>query len=135
MVKRNIKQWGDWYYTDVYNEEYFVNIMKVNQLYVAKYENEIEGTFLLKTEDTNYWKDHKKAYYIYHFATKLGYPNLGTKLLNFIENLAKKNSIHYIRLDCVKGNQKLNEYYQNHGFKNRGEGEKPYPHKLWEKKI
>lgn len=32
-------------------------------------------------------------------------------------------------------NKKLNEYYKNHGFENKGEGEEPYPYKLWERKI
>lgn len=29
-----------------------------------------------KSFDENYWNDNKKAYYIHHFVTQLGYPNL-----------------------------------------------------------
>ncbi len=130
-----IEQWGDWYYTELYNMDYFIRMMKIYKLYVVKQNDEVVGAFLLKTEDEDYWKDNKKAYYIHHLVTKLGYPSLGSEILNFIENLAKENSIDYLRLDCMKINKKLNEYYRNHGFENKGEGEDPYPHKLWEKRV
>ena len=133
--QNKIDQWGDWYYTELYDMNYFIKMMKIYKLYVVKQDNKVVGAFLLKTEDENYWNDNKKAYYIHHFVTKLGYPNLGTEILNFIEDLAKKNSVDYLRLDCMKTNKKLNEYYKKHGFENKGEGEQPYPHKLWERKV
>ena len=133
--QNEIDQWGDWYYTELYDMDYFIKMMKIYKLYVVKQNAEVAGAFLLKTEDENYWNDNKKAYYIHHFVTKLGYPNLGTEILNFIQNLAKQNSIDCLRLDCMKTNKKLNEYYRNHGFENKGKGEEPYPHKLWERKV
>lgn len=137
LKQNKIEQWGD-YYTQLYNRDYFMKMITLYELYIVKQEQEIIGAFLLKTEDKNYWKDSKKAYYIHHFVTKLGYPNLGTKMLNFIENLARQNSIHYLRLDCIKTNQKLNEYYQSRGFKNKGEGQLEnsyYSYRLWEKIV
>lgn len=131
----NIEQWGQWYYTELYNIEYFTEMIKTCGLYVAKQEDKVVGAFLLKTEDVVYWKDNKKAYYIHHLVTKIGYPNLGLEMLEFIEDLAKKNSLNCLRLDCMKTNIKLNEYYQKRGFECKGEGEEPYPHKLWEKLI
>lgn len=133
--KNKIEQWGDWYYTELYNIDYFVNMMEKYKLYVAKKENEVIGVFLLKTEDKKYWQDNKNAYYIHHLATKLGYENLGIEILNFIEKLAKQNKIMYLRLDCMKENKKLNKYYENYGFNNKGEVEEPYPHRLWEKEV
>lgn len=67
----------------------FIKMMKINKLYVVKQNDEVVGEFLLKTEDENYWNNNKKAYYIHHFVTKHCYPNLGTEILNFIENLTK----------------------------------------------
>lgn len=135
LRQNKINQWGDYYYTELYNKDYFIKVRNIHKLYVVKEKDEVIGLFLLKTEDQKYWKDNEKAYYIHHFATKLGYPNLGLEILSFIENLAKQNSIKYIRLDCMKTNKKLNQYYQNYGFENKGEGEEPYPHRLWEKKV
>lgn len=133
--KNKIEQWGDWYYTELYNTDYFINMMNKYKLYVVKKENEVIGVFLLKTEDKEYWKDDRNAYYIHHLATKLGYANLGIEILNFIEKLAKQNAVKYLRLDCMRENKKLNKYYENYGFTNIGEGEEPYPHRLWEKEV
>lgn len=32
-------------------------------------------------------------------------------------------------------NKRLNKYYEDYDFKNKGEGEEPYPHRLWEKEV
>ncbi len=133
--KNKIEQWGDWYYTELYNTDYFIKIMKIYKLYVVRQKGEVIGAFLLKTQDNKYWRDDKNAYYIHHFVTKLGYKNLGTEMLKFIEKLAKQNEVKYLRLDCMKENEKLNKYYENHGFINKGEGQEPYPHRLWEKEV
>lgn len=135
LNQKDIEQWGEWYYTEMYNKEYFMKKMQTDRLYVAKEKDEVLGSFLLKTEDQDYWEDNESAYYIHHFVTKLGNPNLGIKMLKFMENLAKKNSIHYLRLDCMKTNTRLNEYYSKYGFEERGEGEEPYPYRLWEKIV
>ena len=63
--KNNIEQWGSWYYTELYNEEHFLKVMKKYQLYVVKEDNEIIGTFLLKNKNEEYWNDkgQDNAYY------------------------------------------------------------------------
>ena len=109
--------------------------MKNHKLYVVKQENKVIGVFLLKENDKIYWNNDDSAYYIHHLATKIGYTGIGTKILNFIEKLAKENSKKYIRLDCKKSNVELNRYYQKQGFIYKGSGEEPYSHNLWEKEI
>lgn len=135
--QNRIEQWGDWYYTELYNAEYFIKAMKEYHLYVIKQAKEIIGVFLLKDEDQDYWNDNEKAYYIHHLVTKIGYPGLGIKILDFIEELAKQNEIKYLRLDCIRTNQKLNQYYLDYGFKEKGQGEEGgvYFYRLWEKTI
>lgn len=134
--ENKIDQWGSWYYEELYDEKYFKKMMKKYPLYIVKQENEIIGAFLLKIDDDKmHWKNQEKAYYLWHFVGKIGYSGLGEKMLEFIENFAKENEIKYLRLECMRSNPKINEYYQKHGFQNKGEGDDPYEYRLWEKEI
>ena len=135
FAENHINQWGSWYYEEVYDEKYFLQAMKNFSLYVVKNENEVVGAFLLKYESETYWKDKEKAVYLDHFVTKLGNPKLGEEILNFIQKLAKEKGLDYLRLECMRSNPKINKYYQNHGFQNKGEGDEPYQYRLWERKI
>ncbi len=47
--QNEIDQWGDWYYTELYDKNYFIKMMKIYKLYVVKQNNEVVGAFLLKT--------------------------------------------------------------------------------------
>lgn len=132
--ENNIDQWAN-NYLGKYNENYFNEVMQLHKLYVVKQNNEVIGVFLLKETDKTYWENDDNAYYIHHLATKIGYTGIGTKIINFIEKLAEKNSKKYIRLDCKKNNIKLNQYYQKQGFIYKGSGEKTYSYNLWEKEI
>lgn len=78
----------------------------------------VYGGLLLKNSDTKYWSDSDivKAYYIHHFATKIGFNGLGQLLLNFVINKCKLDNKKYLRLDCVSDNEKLNNYYKRIGF-------------------
>lgn len=49
--QKKIEQWGDWYYTELYNTDYFIKMMRIYKLYIVKQNGEIVGAFLLKTED------------------------------------------------------------------------------------
>lgn len=135
FLKNNFEQWGNWYYEDLYNESYFLNAMKKYNLYIVKNNTEIIGLFLLKYENDLYWNDKQPAIYLDHFVTKLGNPRLGEKILEFIKNIAKEKNLKYLRLECMRINPKINEYYQMHGFKNKGEGDEPYEYRLWEMEI
>lgn len=135
LEKNNIEQWGDWYYKELYNMDYFLNNMKINQLYVVKNESELIGLFLIKNND-ELWKDNEEAYYLHHFITKVGYSGIGDEILKYITKLSIKNDVKYIRLDCVKNNSKLNDYYINHGFIKVGDGEiAEYSYNLYQKRI
>lgn len=135
LKENNIDQWGDYYYSEKYNANYFNEVMQLHKLYVVKQNNEVIGIFLLKDTDKTYWDNDDSAYYIHHLATKIGYSGLGKQIIEFIEKLAKLDSKKYIRLDCKKNNDGLNQYYQKQGFIYKGSGEEPYSHNLWEKEI
>lgn len=131
--KNKIIQW-DKNYCKIYDYNYLLNMMKEEKLFVVKENDMVIGTFLLKKKDKKYWNDEKNAYYIHHFCTKLGYPGLGEKMLDYIENMAKKESINYLRLDCVSDSF-ISKYWSNHGFVIIKKKQFPYPCTLYEKKV
>lgn len=133
--ENNIEQWGSWYYEDLYDKKYFLDAMKKYSLYIVKNQKEIIGAFLLKYENEKYWKDKEKSVYLEHFVTKVGNKGVGEIILNFIQKLAKEKELKYLRLECMRINPKINKYYKNHGFQDKGQSDEPYEYRLWEKEI
>ena len=57
-------------------------------------------------------------------------------LILFAINKAKEDNKEYLRLDCVAHNKKLNEYYQELGFKYSGVIQiKNWSENLWQIKL
>lgn len=69
--KKGVKGWNINFYPEKYNQDYFEEQMKVNQLFVAKSNNKVCGVMLLKEEDKDFWNDDKLCYYIHHLATDI----------------------------------------------------------------
>lgn len=131
-----IKQWNQNNYPKKYSINYFSEQMKINKLFVAKDNKSVVGVMLLKNEDKTYWQDDKQAYYIHHLATNSNYKGIGIELIKFAIKEAKLNNKDYLRLDCVKSNLKLNNYYKLLGFKIVGFGKYgSYYYNLLELKI
>lgn len=136
FIQNNINQWSLNWYPNKYNNEYFMEQMKNNYLYVVKDKKKVIGVMLLKNTDEDYWKNDLKAYYIHHFATKVGYRGIGKIMINFAINKAISDKKECLRLDCIKNNLKLNKYYSEIGFKKIDSNKKGvYEYNLWEMKI
>lgn len=127
--ENSIKQW-DMSYAKRYDKDYFKNQINTNLMYVAKYDETIAGCMLLKNKDEDFWQDDEPSYYIHHLATDILYKGIGKSLINFAINKARNDNKEYLRLDCFKSNIKLNNYYKNLGFEEKG-----YTYNLWEFKI
>lgn len=97
-----------------------------NALFVAVNENKIVATFILRHEPEEGYKnvkwltpdDYSKIYVLYTLAVD---PNhlmscIGTKILKFIEDLAKTEGCISLRFDVVKGNFPAESLYQKSGF-------------------
>lgn len=135
FLENKIDQWGDWYYKKLFNAKYFEEVFNHFVIYIVKENQKIIGTFLLKEINEKYWKDKKRAYYIDHFTSCVGYHGVGIFMLEFIENLALENGIDCLRLEAMRSNPKLNEYWKNAGFENKGNFDEPYEGVYWEKRL
>ncbi len=113
--EKQIKQWSK--YLERHPKEEFIDLINNSNYFILKKDNEIIAGFELST-NSKYWRDEKtKAYYIYKLVIKVGYKNIGELIFEICENVAKNNNMNYLRLNCLKNNEKLNEIYNNHGFK------------------
>lgn len=111
----NIKQWDR--YLENHPKLEFLSTIENNNYYIIKHQDEIIAGFELST-NSKYWRDDiTPAYYIYKVVTKVGYRNIGNIIFKECKKIAKLNGKKYLRLDCLKSNEKLNNIYENHDFK------------------
>lgn len=129
--KEGIEQWSK--YIIRHEKEFPVSIENKNY-YILKKDEEIIAGFELSYNPGNF-VDNNKSLYINKIVTKVGYKNLGKLIFEICEDIAKANNKKYLRLECKRQNQKLNEIYDKHGFRLIGYGKTYYDFCLREKKI
>jgi ribosomal protein S18 acetylase RimI-like enzyme len=130
----NIKQWNK--YLTNHPKSEFEGAINNKNYYIIKNNEEIIGGFELSTNSKD-WEDNiTPAYYIYKVVTKVGYKNIGDFIFEKCKEMAKSNGKKYLRLDCLKSNEKLNDIYESHNFKlvRYGNNER-YSYSLRELKI
>lgn len=129
--EKGIDQWSK--YLIRHEEEFHISIENKN-FYILKKEEEIIAGFELSYNPGNF-VDNNKSLYINKVVTKVGYKNLGKLIFEICEDIAKANNKNYLRLECKRQNQKLNEIYDKHRFRLIGYGKTYYNFCLREKKI
>lgn len=104
--------------------------LKEDTLFVALMDDEIAGSFILKHDPEDGYKnvnwitesDYTRIYIIYTLAVHPNFLKQGvaTEMVMFAERLAREEHCISIRLDVVKGNVPANQLYQKCGFTFRG---------------
>lgn len=136
LGRRGVKGWNIESYPNKYDKDYFIEQMKINKLFVAKLNDKVCGAMLLKEEDKCYWNNNLSSYYIHHLVTDIHVKGVGKKLIDYAKEECRQNNKKYLRLDCYKESEFLNNYYQKIGFENVGSGTKGnYNYNLWEMEI
>lgn len=124
MKDYNNTQWDDNYPSD----EDFVSDIKKQDLYVEEMDGEVAGFICLNYEepkeyaDLN-WSSDKKAMVIHRMAVNPSFRKKGiaSKLVDFAEKLAEKNSVSYLKSDTYSVNSKMNALLTKCGFIKIGE--------------
>lgn len=111
----NIKQWNK--YLNNHPKSEFEEIINSKNYYIIRNCEEIIGGFELSTNSKDWKDDITSAYYIYKIVTKVGYKNVGNFIFEKCKEMAKLNKKMFLRIDCLKSNEKLNNIYENHNFK------------------
>ena len=91
--------------------------------FVVELESEIIATITLKDsylgEEETPWYDKNKVCYFTQFAVKPEYQKsgLGSRMMGFLEEHAKKNGFKEIALDTCEDATSLIEYYEKRGYR------------------
>lgn len=90
---------------------------------------DLVGMFRLMYFDKKYWGQRPdrfdKAAYIHSLCIRTKYKGqqIGSKILRKVEERLRSEEVPKFRLDCMKANTGLCQYYENEGFKKVGEVE------------
>lgn len=126
--ENNIKQWTRYI---IRHENEFPIAIENKNYYILKKNNEIIAGVEI-SNNPGYFEDNGEALYLNKVVSKVGYKNIGSFIFMICKDLAKSNNKKYLRLDCIKRNDKLNEIYEKHGFKLIGCGKSDYEYCLRE---
>jgi GNAT superfamily N-acetyltransferase len=119
MVRRNIEGWTP----DGFSRRRIADLIEGGEMYLAVLDGRPVGTFALQWSDRETWGDvPDDAGYVHGLAIRrdCAGTGLGREMLGRAEQLVSLAERAYLRLDCVAGNDALNEYYRRAGFGYRG---------------
>ena len=130
--ENGIDQWSN--YLTNHPKEEFIQAINNNNYYMLKKKNELIGGFELSNRQS-FWEENKDAYYIYKVVTKVGHRDLGKYIFGLCEEFARKDNKKYLRLECKADNIKLNNMYEDYGFKFVRTGQDYYNYNLREREL
>jgi len=117
-------QWDENYPT----KEDFINDIKKENLYCIEIEKSIAGFVCANTtEPSEYnglnWSSTKMAMVIHRMSVNPEYRQrgIGTKLMKFVESVAIKDNIEYLKTDTYSLNVKMNNLFKKCGYNFIGE--------------
>ena len=120
MKSYNNTQWDENY---PQNKD-FAKDIELGELYVDKEDNKIMGFICVNyIEPVEYndlnWSKDEKCMVIHRMAVNSKFRNkgVGTKLMNFAEELAIKNGVNYLKTDTYSINTKMNSLFIKCNFK------------------
>lgn len=93
---------------------------KIDEFYIDYEDGVPAGCMALTDLDTKYWPEIEKgkSLYLHKLAVKreLKGEGISKKLIDFAKELAIKNNINLVRLDCNFKKDRLRKFYESHGF-------------------
>jgi len=121
IKEKGINQWG--YLLSGGEDEEILKDIVNKKTYIVFKDEQVIATFNVSAEQNEWDKEIWGEDYSTHslYVHRLGvHPNymkhgIGAYILNWIEEHFK-NKYEYIKLDCVADNDKLNHFYQRHGY-------------------
>ncbi len=138
--KMNIDHWQYWKNPPIEKIKWVEKGIEDKEFFFIKTSNNEDlGIVRILNEDILYWgKQEHKAKYIHSLIVKEKYngKGLGSKIIQEIENNAKKNNCEYLRLDADSKNPKLCNYYEKLGFNKVGTKKLPLSvYNLYQKQL
>lgn len=138
MNNRGIESWNKTDYLNRFSESYFYEKCRAGELYVLRGSDDaLQGAVVLLTEDGR-WEGlpPAHAYYLHNLVSAPEAHGAGRAILRSIEVLALQCGRDVLRLDCIRGNEAINRFYERAGYLVCGECmDGPYHGILREKRL
>ncbi|NBK16996.1 GNAT family N-acetyltransferase [Anaerotruncus sp. 1XD22-93] len=117
MEERGIDQWDRQIYWEVFPRQYYEEARKQHRLFVLRQSHDcaVAGAVVLTDSDPR-WEENQPARYLHNLVAAPTAKGAGSEILRCCEALARRQNCCCLRLDCVRSNEKLNRYYEAHGF-------------------
>lgn len=123
LQEKGLEQWDYWLNPPEERLLWAQNGFDNQEFYFLKIQTQTIGMYRLMTEDLLYWgKQETTTYYIHSLVIIPEFKgnNLGAQIIDNVYQLALKNGMSYLRLDCNASNPALCHYYEKLGFKKVG---------------
>ena len=125
MTSEGIIQWNEFYP----NKEAFLKDVERQELYVFISDTALIGCIAISSEKASDYDEvewltkDSRHYYIHRLAIDPKFQKLGyaKKLMDFAEDLARKNAITSIRLDTFSKNHRNQKFYEARGYTRLGD--------------
>ena len=138
MDDQGIESWNKTGYLDRFPEAYFLEKCRAGELYVLRGpDGALHGAVVLLSEDRR-WDGlpPAHAYYLHNLVSAPDAHGAGRTILRSVETLAHQNGKDVLRLDCIRGNDAINRFYERAGYLACGEcTDGPYHGILREKRL
>ena len=117
LRERGIDQWPDPFPRARVDESF-----ASGDLYVARVDGVIAATFTLQWEDELFWGPQPPvAGYIHAVAVRREHAGLGRELIDWAAGAVRNKGRTYLRLDCMRNNPRIRDYYEALEFRHRGD--------------
>lgn len=118
MDEVGLKQWNVTHYDTRYPFSYFQK--NISSFYVLFQDGVLVATAALYEKDVRWPGYSNDAFYIHHLSSNLNYPGRGKLFLLEVEKYAKQVGKAYLRLDSAVDNAKLESFYDDLGYVEKG---------------
>lgn len=129
MIRKKINHWHYWMEPPADKIKWVEEGFQKNEFYFVENDSSQKvGMFRLMEEDLLYWgKQAEKAKYIHSLVVLNEFAGLqiGTKIIEKIEENLIRDHLFLLRLDCNADNEHLCNYYTDLGFKKVGQVQMP----------
>ena len=119
MDEVGIRQWNVTHYDECYPPAYYEAARRRGDLFVMTDGAEILACAVLKQEDDRWPEEMQRAhpaFYLHHFATRLGEKGVGRIFLAMAEDYALRQGKTHFRLESADDNPVLTAYYDSCGY-------------------
>lgn len=118
MDEQHLHQWNEVDYLEAYPRTYFAK--NISSFIVVQEAEKVVAAIAIYRSD-ELWEEDIPAFYLHHLVSDLTVRGAGSDLMIFVEQYAKQQGVHVLRMDSDIHNSKLGQYYEHRGYLPKGE--------------